>query len=90
MKILYNFIKYDTPKIGVFSVETGEYKALIGWVKKEEEASIIGETDNSYVTRLLESQHGEWVGNKVVQHKYILPIGIHKSRLIRWSLKPYS
>ena len=84
MKTLYNFIKYDTPKVGVFTKETGEYKSPFGWVQTEEKISIIGETDTTYCYRLLETGHGEWVGEKVIHRKYILPIGVHKSRLIKW------
>jgi hypothetical protein len=84
MEILYNYKAYDTPKKGVFNVETGEYKLPIGWLQKEVECIIIGETDLHYVEELLPSSHGEWVGDVVVEHKYILPIGLHKSRLVKW------
>ena len=82
MYILYNFKKYDIPKRGVFSITTDEY--VNGWVCREEENLIIGETDDTFVTRLLKTGHGEWVGDVVIQTKYILPVGIHKSRLIKW------
>ena len=82
MDILYNFIRYDSPKFGIFSITTSEYQN--GWVSKEVEYKIIGEDDNSYVTHLLQSGHGEWVGDIVIRKEYILPIGIHKSRLVKW------
>ena len=84
MEILYNYKPYEVSKVGVFEVETGEYKLPGRWVKREEENIIIGETDDCYVTRLLESGCGEWVGDGVVKREYILPIGLHKTRLIRW------
>jgi hypothetical protein len=55
-----------------------------GWKQKHEAYTIIGETDLHFIYRLQESGHGEWVGDKVIQHQYILPIGIHKSRLVKW------
>lgn len=85
MNILYGYTKYDTPRKGIFKVEANEYVLSIGWLQKEEEETIIGETDDSYVYQLKESEHGEWVGNKVIKHRYILPLGIHKSRLARWT-----
>jgi hypothetical protein len=86
MKPLFEFKAFDQPKLGVFRVETGEYTLPVGWVKKEEEITIIGETDDSFVYKLVPSGHGEWgVGDTVVQHNYILPIGVHKSRFVRWN-----
>lgn len=81
--ILYNFKKYDIPVMGIFRVETGLY-GKDGWIRKEEQNLIIGETENMYVTKLYESGHGEWVGNEIIQHEYILPSGPHKSRLVKW------
>jgi hypothetical protein len=84
MEILYNFIKYNYPKIGIFELETNVYKPPIGWLQKQEEKLIIGEADEMYVYRLQESGHGEWIEDKVVQKTYIMPLGIHKSRLVKW------
>ncbi len=85
MKILYDFVAYEVPKKGIFLIETNEYKLPQGWLKKEEEFTIIGETDDCFIDRLLPSCHGEWIGDKVVQRKFILPIGVHKSRFVRWT-----
>ncbi len=84
METLCNFQSYPYPKKGLFNITTDEYKFPDGWVLKREIEIIIGETDDTYVNKLIESEHGEWVGNTVVKHKYILPIGIHKSRFIEW------
>lgn len=82
--ILYNYVPYEQAKKGVFSITTDEYKLPGGWVLKEEERIIIGETDDCFVEKLLESGHGEWIGDKVVQLNYTLPVGIHKSRFVKW------
>ena len=86
-KILYNFIKYPTPKKGLFSIEKKDGKYILpgGWEKEQEEVLIIGEIDTAFVYQLLPSEQGQWVGNKVIIEKFILPIGIHKSRLICWT-----
>jgi hypothetical protein len=81
---LYGFIKYDLPKFGVFNIDTNEYKLPGGWIQKETEFKIIGETEDTFVTRLQEGGHGEWVGDVVIEEKYVLPIGIHKTRFVRW------
>jgi hypothetical protein len=79
-----NYQSFEFKKRGIFEICTGIYELPIGWIQKHEEREIIGETDLLYVTHLLKSSHGEWVGNKVIQHQYVLPIGIHKSRLVEW------
>ncbi len=84
MEILYGFIPYEQIKTGIFKEDTNIFKLPGGWVWEEKTVDIIGETEDSYVYELSESGHGEWIGDKVVQHKYILPMGIHKSRFIRW------
>lgn len=84
MEILYNYKPYEHPKTGEFWTETNEYRLPGGWVRKLEPITIIGEDDTGFVYRLQESGHGEWIDGQVVHFKYILPIGIHKSRLHRW------
>ena len=83
--ILYDYKPYSFVRRGVFCLEAepAKYTAK-GWAKVEKEHLIIGETDDIYVTRLLKSSHGEWVGDVVVQRRYTLPIGIHKTRLVKW------
>lgn len=76
---------YEFPKKGIFKITTNEYRFPEGWVCKEEEYEIIGETDYGYVYKLIESGYDEWVGNKIIQHSYTLPIYIHKSRFVRWA-----
>ena len=78
------YIEYGIPRKGVFSVTTDEYRFPEGWVEKEEEGIIIGETDDCYVKRLINSGHGEWVDGQVIQRSYIVHVGYHKSRFVRW------
>ena len=85
MDILYDFRKYDTPRFGVFKVHTGEYGINpTGWIDKDVKMKIIGEAGDNFIEYLKEGGHGEWIGTVVTQKKYILPIGPHKSRLVRW------
>ncbi len=83
---LSGLINCDQHRPGVFNVETNVYKLPIGWLQKPEEIRIIGETDEWYVYKLLESEYGEWVGPIVIKRFYIHRIGIHKSRLSHWLL----
>jgi hypothetical protein len=85
MESLYNFKKYKTPRFGIFYIDTNTYKAPMGWIQEETKYKIVGETDDCYVYRLQASGYGEWVGDVVIQKQFILPIGIHKSRFIRWT-----
>jgi hypothetical protein len=80
----YNYKPYLHPKKGLFSVETGYYNLKDGWIQKSVETVIIGEPNLHYIEQLQEYEFGEWVGNTVIKNKIITPIGIHKSRLIKW------
>ena len=82
MEILYNFIAYKNPKIGIFQIMTGEYNGK--WVCEDVSILIIGEIDDCYIEKLVDSGHGEWVGDEVIQHIYTIPIGPHKTRFVRW------
>lgn len=84
MNVENDFVEYSLPKKGVFHVDTNEYKLSVGWLQKEEESLIIGETDDLFVNKLIPSGHGEWVGDIVIQHEYIVCIGYRKSRFVRW------
>jgi hypothetical protein len=82
--ILYNYKPFPKYKFGLFNIHTDVYKLPGGWVQKQEEYLIIGEDDTAYITKLQESTQGEWIGDKIVESTFILPLGIHKSRLIKW------
>lgn len=86
LEIRTNYIAYDQPKMGVFRVEhpDGLYDIKIGWLRVEEKIKIIGEDENSYVYRIIETEYGEWIEGKVIKQHFLSPIGVHKSRLVRW------
>jgi len=86
METLYNYRAFDCPRRGIFSVmkNPNQYTLPGGWLHEDVEYTIIGETDDSYVTKIINSGHGEWVGDIVVEKKYRLPIGLHKTRFIQW------
>lgn len=81
--ILYNFIQYDTPRYATYNHPTNEYELLKGWLSEPKTVLVIGETKDTFVTELKPSEHGEWTEKKIL-YKYILPLGFHKSRLIKW------
>ena len=83
MEIAYNYKPYIIPKLGIFNVHTDEYKLPGGWVQKEEEIEIIGETDDDYIHRLFETEY-EDCRKANYKQKYIMPLGIHKTRLLKW------
>lgn len=80
LEILYNYKPYDIPKIGLFSIHKGTWGEN-GWIDEEKERNIIGETDDCFITRLIQSDISEYGEDT---HLVLLPIGIHKSRFIRW------
>lgn len=72
------------PKTGIFHITTDEYKLPDGWVQKEKETTIIGETEDLYVERVLKSSYGLWERGVVRTKNHKVNIGFHKSRLVRW------
>lgn len=86
--ILYGYVQYTTPRVGLFAITGDKYELATGWQRIEKSLVIIGEDSTAYVEKLVETGHGEWVGETIVQYKYTLPVGVHKSRLIRWLDEP--
>lgn len=78
------YILYDVPKDGLFRVETGEYDLNGGWIRKEELMRIIGEDDTGFITEIRYSQLGIWDENGRRTIQCTIPVGVHKSRLVRW------
>jgi hypothetical protein len=79
------FVKYKNPLTGIFMSPGDEYDIKNGgWQDIPVKENIIGETDDCFVTKLTKLQYGEWIGEEVVQHYKIVPIGFHKSRLKKW------
>lgn len=76
-------IIYDHPRIGLFSIHTGEW-GKDGWINREELRTIVGEEDLWYIEKFQPLLCGMWVGNAVVPTHEIIALGPHKSRLIRW------
>jgi hypothetical protein len=86
LKIVHGFRPYEKEKKGLFRVlkPEGGYSFPEGWETQVEEITIIGEDRIAYAYRLQQAEQGTWVGNKVITKKFMLPIGVHKSRLIEW------
>jgi len=79
-----DFTKYDNARVGIFLQDANEYELPIGWKYKKVQKTIIGETQDLYVTRLQEFEYGEWHGDEVIKYKHTLPIGYSKDRLSVW------
>lgn len=87
-----DFKEFKEFKTGVFFVEKEpfEYVAPGGWKNAVEKQIIIGETKILFVTQLIKTETGRWEGKTLITEKHIVPIGIHKSRLIRWETSQLS
>jgi hypothetical protein len=79
----HNYKAFKNPRKAIYHQCTNVYGKK-GWIQKEVETTVIGEDDHVYVERLKPGSHGEWVGEVVVQREYILAIGFHKSRFVKW------
>jgi hypothetical protein len=76
---------YDTPKDGLFNVEDGGYDPKIGWTQKQVTHRIVGENDLWYVYRFIESDtHYPAPDFTPVKIDFLSPIGIHKTRFVKW------
>lgn len=74
MKILYDYKEYPQPKQGIFSLHKKDAKYILpdGWEQSKETLLIIGETKDHYITNLVSYEND------------LLPLGPHKSRLMKW------
>ena len=81
--IIYEFIPYEFPRLAEYSFDINVYEYPKGWLTEPKQVLVIGEAKDSYTTELKSSSHGEWDEKRILL-KYILPLGFHKSRLIRW------
>lgn len=82
--ILYNFVAYDTPRLATYSSPGNEYDLKKGgWQNILKTVLVIGEAEHCFITKLSPSEHGEWTDKRIL-YKYILPLGFHKSRLVKW------
>ena len=81
------YTHYDTPKTGIFQIlcPSGKYDPdQGGWKQIEVERKIIGEDDILYIEEIRTSVCGRWVGEEVIEETVQIPIGINKTRLVRW------
>lgn len=82
--ILYNFVAYDTPRLATYFHPGEEYDIKKGgWQNIPKTILVIGEDEHCFITKLSPGEHGEWTDKRIL-YKYILPIGFHKCRFIRW------
>lgn len=83
-------IRYQHPKTGLFSFHEGTWdKANNCWKNVQEERTIIGETQDNYITEFIEtscdySDMTDYGGFAAHTAYYTLSIGPHKSRFIKW------
>jgi hypothetical protein len=87
MKVAWPIVLYPYPQKGIFRVPrpSGEYKIPEGLLQDEKEFIIIGEDDHCYIQEIKEFECGYYEGDVVVKKKSLLPMGVHKSRLVRWT-----
>lgn len=77
-------IIYKYPKKAIYRRTTNVYLSGRGWQFEEIEATIIGETIEAYIEYFKETSCGYWDELGRYTAHYCLPIGFHKSRLVRW------
>lgn len=83
LKIVNDYVPYKAPVKLFFNISSNIYDIKQGgWVLNVEESLIIGETKDSYVTKLLKSVSCD-TDDSHYGEEIIIPIGIHKSRLIK-------
>lgn len=92
MKVEYNFKRYEQSKKAMYYLTGHDYEidpvtGLYGWSKIVKEAIVIGEDDTSYIEILKEDRNCDtW--DKDYGTVSLLPLGFHKSRLIKWLPMP--
>lgn len=92
MKVEYNFKPYKVPKKAIYYVNGNDYikdptTGLLGWSRIERESLVIGEDDLCFVTEIV--RHINCDTSEPDYGKLcLLPMGFHKSRLIKWISSP--
>lgn len=81
LPIIGEFEAYEFPKKAIYNLDANEYVLGIGWLQVEKETTVIGEDKDCYIEELRPVSEPTKFSNKI---KFLLPIGFHKSRLIRW------
>lgn len=88
MEVLHNFKPYQKPKKAQYYQTGNDYikdpaTGLLGWSKIIVETLVIGENDMCYIEVLKEYRNCDtW--DKDYGKISLLPLGFHKSRLIKW------
>lgn len=88
MKVEYNFKPYSKPMKALYYQTGNDYvkdklTGLFGWSRIIVETVVIGEDDTSYIEILKEYRNCDtW--DKNYGEVSLLPLGFHKSRLIKW------
>lgn len=77
-------INYKQHRIGIFRIDTNVYDVNVGWIHREEERVIIGETLYSYTYEYLTTSCGYWDDLGRYTAYYTMALGIHKSRFVKW------
>lgn len=77
---------YPSPRIGLFEVNSPDntYTLKDGWQQVQKRAVIIGEDHDTYITQVMTSARHLWYEGFRYDTTVTVPLGIHKSRLIRW------
>jgi hypothetical protein len=88
MRVENNFVPYPLPKRALFYQTGNDYiknttTGLLGWSKIEIEVEVIGEDDTCFVTELKKHRISDTT-DKDYGKIVLLPLGFHKSRLIKW------
>lgn len=92
MKVLNNFKRYRQPKKALYYQTGDEYvidpeTGIPGWSKVVVETVVIGEDDMCFIEYLKEHRNCDtW--DKDYGKISLLPIGFHKSRLLKWIPMP--
>lgn len=76
LPIAGDYQAYDNPKKCLYKCPDGKYNYISGW-DTPKETMVIGETEHCYIYELRPISDFN-------VFKYLLPIGFHKSRLIKW------
>jgi len=88
MTILYDYKPYSAPKKALYFQTGTNYvfdpnTGISGWERVEVETTVIGEDNQCYIEKLVEHTISDTT-NPDYAKTVLLPIGFHKSRLLKW------
>ena len=78
------FERYPFPRVAVYNRPGEKYNLPGGWQDTPTDALVIGETEDEYVTKIMESETSYWDEYGRYNASYCYPFGFHKSRFIEW------